>query len=246
MIYIIWAPPRKGKTYYATWWALRVLKAIKKHKGNKKRVFSNYPIYSSKWGSSLYLDRDTIQYDITDSLLIYDEAYRDFNSRKFYEFSKREHTFFATNGHDNNDIVLIAHGINRLDSVIREMVDTYFFVKKYGLPFSDKPILFNIEGYIDLQDIAQRYRRNTVYSSFWLRFSKEVGKAYDTHFFRKPDNPNIEFISWFDMNEEMKEKNLKFVQDKKIDEILEREDIDKDDIVAYETILTKEGIIHAI
>lgn len=213
MIYIIWAPPRKGKTYYATWWATQILKKIAKGKGNKKHVFSNYPIYHKKWGSSLYLDRDTLNYDITDSLIIFDEAYRDFNSRTFYKFTKKEHTFFATNGHDNNDIVLIAHGINRVDSVIREMVDTYFFVKKYGIPFKDKPIVFNIEGYIDLIDIAQRHRRNTAHSSFWLRFDKKIAKAYDTHFFRKPDNPDIEFISWEKLNDDMIEEH-----DKKLSE----------------------------
>ena len=203
MIYIIWAPPRKGKTYYATWLAIRALKNIHKGKGNKRKVFSNYPIYHKKWGSSLYLDRDTLKYDITDSVIIFDEAYRDFNSRTFFKFTKAEHTFFATNGHDNNDIYLIAHGIGRVDSVIREMVDTFFFIKKYGIPFVERPLFFNIEGYIDLIDIAQRHRRNTVYSSFWLRFSKDVAESYNTHFFRKPDNPEVDFITWERMNDDM-------------------------------------------
>lgn len=203
MIYIIWAPPRKGKTYYATHIAVQNLKRIFKGKGNKRKVFSNYPIYHKKWGSSLYLDRNTLNYDITDSIIIFDEAYRDFNARTFFKFTKKEHTFFATNGHDNNDIYLIAHGIGRIDSVIREMVDTFFFVKKYGIPFMDRPLFFNIEGYIDLIDIAQRHRYNTVYSSFWLPFKKDVAKAYDTHFFRKPDNPDINFVSWENMNDEM-------------------------------------------
>lgn len=206
MIYIIWAPPRKGKTYYATWIAIRALKNIYKGKGNKRKVFSNYPIYHKKWGSSLYLDRDTLKYDITDSVIIFDEAYRDFNSRTFFKFTKAEHTFFATNGHDNNDIYLIAHGIGRVDSVIREMVDTFFFVKKYGIPFVERPLFFNIEGYIDLIDIAQRHRRNTVYSSFWLRFNKDVAESYNTHFFRKPDNPDVDFITWERMNDDMIEE----------------------------------------
>lgn len=213
MIYIIWAPPRKGKTYYATHWAVQTLKRIAKKRGNKKHVFSNYPIYHKKWGSSLYLDRETLNYDITDSLIIFDEAYRDFNSRTFYKFTKKEHTFFATNGHDNNDIILIAHGINRVDSVIREMVDTYFFVKKFGIPFIDKPLFFNIEGYIDLQDISQRYRRNTVYSSFWLKFKKDIAEAYDTHFFRKPDNPDIEFVTWEKLNNDMIEEQDKIISE---------------------------------
>lgn len=77
----------------------------------------------------------------------------------------------------------------------------------------DRPLLFNIEGYIDLVDIAQRHRRNTAHSSFWLRFSKDVAKAYDTHFFRKPDNPDIEFISWEKINDDMIEE-----YDKKLSE----------------------------
>lgn len=212
MIYIIWAPPRKGKTYYATWWAVKVLKNIAKGKGNKKHVFSNYPIYHKKWGSSLYLNRDTINYEMTDSLIIYDEAYQNFNSRDYHNFSKKEHAFFATNGHDNNDIIVIAHGINRIDSVIREMVDTFFFVKKYGIPFVERPLFFNIEGYIDLIDISQRYRRNTVYSSFWMRFNKDVAESYNTHYFRKAENPDIEFITWEQMNDDMMrdEKDIYF------------------------------------
>lgn len=216
MIYIIWAAPRKGKTYYATYIAINALKNIQKKKGNKNKVFSNYPIFHKKYGSTLYLDRESLQYDITDSIIIFDEAYRDFNARTFFKFTKAEHTFFATNGHDNNDIYLIAHGINRIDTVIREMVDTYYFVKKYGIPFMDKPLLFNIEGYIDLQDIAQRHRRNSVYSSFWLRFSKEVAESYNTHYFRKPDK-KIDFLTWQKMNDDMIEE----YQDK----------IDKGDII---------------
>lgn len=202
MIYIIWAPPRKGKTYYATYWAISILKAIYKNKGNKKFVFSNYPIHHKKYGSTLFWNKNSYQYNIHDSVIIIDEAYRDYNSRKYHKFSTNEHTFFATNGHDNNDIILICHGIHRIDPVIREMVDTYYYVKKITFPFSEKPLWFIVEGFLDEIEIANRYRYNTVYSKFFLRFKKEIGNSYDTHYFRKPDNEKFDLISWDDVYNE--------------------------------------------
>ena len=82
------------------------------------------------------------------------------------------------------------------------MTDTFFYVKKYGIPFIDKPLFFNIEGYIDMIDIAQRHRRNSTYSSLWLRFNKNVAKAYDTHYFRKEDK-NVEFLTWAEIEKDI-------------------------------------------
>jgi len=199
MIYIIWAAPRKGKTYFATSWIVDTLKAIHKGKHHKNKVFSNYPVYHKKWGSSLYWNRETINYEITDSLIVIDEAYRDYSSRKWHKFLTEEHTFFATNGHNNNDIVFIVHGINRLDPVIREMADQFYFVKKYGLPFIGRPLFFKIESYLDEMDIAQRYRRDSVHGEIFLRFKKDVANAYNTHFFREMENSNYDYISWTDL-----------------------------------------------
>jgi uncharacterized protein YqkB len=198
MIYIIWAPPRKGKTYFATNIAINALKKISKKRGSKNKVFSNYPIFHKKYGSTLFWDKDTYQYNITDSLIIIDEAYRDYNARKYHKFSNEEHTFFATNGHSNNDIFLIAHGIHRLDSVIREMVDQFYFVKKYGIPFVEKPLFFIIEGYLDEIDIANRYRRDAVYSKQWLWFKKSVAECYDTHYFKNQEEEDFIYESWID------------------------------------------------
>lgn len=200
MIYIIWAPPRKGKTYYATLQALKVMQAIKKGKTSKDKVFSNYPIYDKKLGSTLFWNAGTIDYNITDSLIIIDEAYRDYSSRKWQKFTTDEHTFFATNGHNNNDLYFIVHGINRLDPVIREMADMYYFIKKMHLPFMNRPLWFKIENFVDEIEISQRYSKNSHHGVEYNRFNKRVANAYNTHFFRNVEVPNEVYLTWQDLN----------------------------------------------
>ena len=211
MIYIFWAPPRKGKTYTATAWALEYMQKIKKGRTSKTQVFSNYPIYDKKLGSTLFWNADSIYYNITDSLIIIDEAYRDYSSRKWQKFSTDEHTFFATNGHNNNDIVFIVHGINRLDPVIREMADSYYFIKKMQLPFMKRPLYFKIEVFVDEIAIAQRYHRNSQHGVIYQRFKKRVANAYNTHFFREIVDPDLTYLSWLDMKN-LDENNIKNIK----------------------------------
>lgn len=199
-IYIFWAPPRKGKTYTATLWALEYMTRIKKGKGNKKHVFSNYPIFDKKLGSTQFWNVDSINYNITDSLVIIDEAYRDYSSRNWQKFTKQEHTFFATNGHNNNDFIFIAHGINRIDPIIREMADSFYFIKKYGIPFMNRPLFFKVEVFIDEMDIAMRYRPNSRHGAYYQKFKKRVARAYNTHFFREITDRKINYLSWLDLN----------------------------------------------
>lgn len=199
MIYIFWAPPRKGKTYTATAWALEYMQKIKKGRTSKTHVFSNYPIYDKKLGSTLFWNANSIYYNITDSLIIIDEAYRDYSSRKWQKFSTDEHTFFATNGHNNNDIVFIVHGVNRLDPVIREMADSYYFIKKLHLPFMRRPLYFKIEVFVDEIEISQRYSKNSHHGVIYQRFKKRVANAYNTHFFREIVDPDLTYLSWVDM-----------------------------------------------
>jgi len=209
MIYIFWAPPRAGKTYTATSWALDYMKLIKKGKTNKDKVFSNYPIYDKKLGASLFWNANSINYNITDSLIIIDEAYRDYSSRKWQKFTTNEHTFFATNGHNNNDIVFIVHGINRLDPVIREMADSFYYVNKFSIPFMKHPLFFKIEVFVDEIAIAQRYHSNSHHGVIYQRFKKRVAEAYNTHFFREIKEPDVNYLSWTEMaNKKENKKEL--------------------------------------
>jgi hypothetical protein len=94
MIYIIWAPPRSGKTYYATH---LIIEALRK---DKRAVYSNYPVIDRISGkSSFRWSKELILENIHDAIIVVDEAYMDFSSRKYKEFSDAMHAFFAINGH---------------------------------------------------------------------------------------------------------------------------------------------------
>ena len=200
MLYLIWAPNGQGKTYMGTDWACNALKDISKGRGTRDRVISNYPIQHKKYGSTLMWNRNTSGYNIYNALVIIDEAYRDYNSRDYRGFTKQEHMFFATTRHCNVDVALIVQGINRLDSVIREMIAEFLFVRKYTLPFSDRPLFFKVEGYEDEISIARRYKDNTQHSTQWIRFKQSVASAYDTHYY-SGNGEAPEFISWDDVFE---------------------------------------------
>lgn len=202
MIYIIWAPPREGKTFYATWLVLRALQ-----KGRK--VYTNYPVihtikqrpkfYKKKVQvvlSTLKWDKLFAKHNITDSMIVIDEGYIDYSSRDFKAFTKETHTFFATNGHNNNDIYIIAQNPARVDLIIREMANVFIHVRKHSFPWSTNPLWFTVEGYLTQEDFALRHSSpNAVYTRRQLLPSKAVKKAYDTHYYRNGDN-DFNYTTW--------------------------------------------------
>jgi len=187
MIYIVWAPPREGKTYFCTRWALGRL-------AKNQTVFTNYPIIDDKGRSSLVWTPELAHESIHDALIVIDEAYRNYNSRSFKSFTTDEHTFFATNGHNNVDIVLIAQNPARVDVVIREMTNVYYFVRKFQLPFMSHPLWFRVLGFLDETSMAGRDPK-LAYSSELVLFRRYVARAYDTHYFRK-DMEDYKGITW--------------------------------------------------
>jgi hypothetical protein len=193
--YIFGAPPRWGKTMSATRWALkRLADNARRRKKNPKfvgEVFSNYPIYSKKYGytKALYLTpeqqrfyglpEDFEKWPIFDSLIVVDESHRRYNSRKYKDFPDWMHDFFAWCGQRGNDIILISHDPGRIDKVAREMVEVFYFT--YKISIFGFPIIFVIEGYLTEEDYRKRQRR---YSREFYFFSRKVSKSYDTHHFR--------------------------------------------------------------
>ncbi|WP_406657401.1 zonular occludens toxin domain-containing protein [Methanolobus sp. ZRKC2] len=201
MIYVYWAPPRKGKTYSCTDDALRKMEEF--HKKRKKdpdfkgRVFSNYPIKHPKLGFCDVWFPHMCEWPIYDSEIYIDEAYRDFNSRKHKMFSDEEHLFFSTNGHNGNNINLIAQNPARIDLIIREMTDTFFYVKKTEIPIIGRPLWFTLDAYLCEDDFKRRHMDpDALYNRTHKIFRPKVAKAYDTHYFRKACDQEPEFINW--------------------------------------------------
>ncbi len=203
LIYVYWAPPREGKTYNVTARALEKMEEFHKRRLKdpdfKGRVFANYPILHSKLGFCDVWEHGMEKWPIYDSFIVIDEAYRSFNSRKTKTFTDDEHLFFSTNGHNGDDIVLIAQHPNRIDLVIREMTDIFYLIRKVEIPLINRPLWFRLDGYLTMDDYKERHmHKDALYRTDRTRFSKRVGNAYDTHYFRKPADYEPEIINWAD------------------------------------------------
>lgn len=194
MIYIVFAPPRQGKTFFVTSLALQ---EMQKKSKDKKKVFANYPIQDKK-GNFCYKWNMDLIYDVRDSMIIIDEAYREISSRTHKDFTVDQHTAFATNGHNNNDFWIIAQSPARVDVIVREMTNVFYYVRKKTIPFTKKPLFFIVEGYLDEQSITARYNVDKpIYSTEWLLARKKIKKAYDTHFFGHESNNRV-YERWFE------------------------------------------------
>ncbi len=112
-------------------------------------------------------------------------------------FSDQEHLFFSTKGHNGNDINLVVQNPARLDLVIREMTDTFFYVKKIEIPLIWRPLLFVLDAYLCEDDFKRRHMdKDALYNLSYKLFRPKVSKAYDTHYFRKECDQEPVFISW--------------------------------------------------
>lgn len=204
MIVVITGMPGGGKTYTACDLIVQAWKA-----NPNKKIFTNFPV---KWKnkSTMKWDPRYVSENLVNSLVVIDEAYRTYNSRKFESFSDDAHLMFATSRHNENSIVFISQNLNRLDKVIREIAEIWW-VSKVAIPNPRhlleydqwRPIWFTTEVY-DCEDSLKM--RLVVGKKAMLKkrrtfFRKKVAEIYDTHYYgRDKDQP---FVSepWFTFDE---------------------------------------------
>jgi len=216
MIYIIWAIPGGGKSYFGTHIALKEML-----KRKPRKVFSNYPIIYRRKPFilkrlfnlipiininikektikttkkeplqddvfSTYVWEDKYIYSgLSNCVIIFDEAYRDFSSKESPKFSKDKHTFFATNRHNELDIYVLAQHPARIEVIIREMTNIFYFVTKWINPVTQNPLWFTVEGYLSEEDFKiRRLKTDMRFSKNRILFRSKVANSYDTHYFRK-------------------------------------------------------------
>lgn len=191
MIYLIWGPPGAGKTYFAT------REALRQH-GKGRSVYSNYPVVDARSGWSSYVWKPEYIYEtVTDAVIIIDEAYRDYSSREYRKFNADMHTFFATQRHNDLDVFLIAQNPARIDVVIREIVNVFYYVRKwFELPLVRIPLGFTVTGYLTEEDMNSRATdAKAIYSRERIIYSPRVAAAYDTHYFRAGEQ-TLSPITW--------------------------------------------------
>jgi hypothetical protein len=213
MIHIWWGAPREGKTYSCTRLAVeRMLKG--------RRVYSNYPIITrgKKVFSSLVWEDKFIYEPIHNADIFIDEAYRSYSSRDFKNFTKDMHTFFATNGHNDLEIHLIAQNPARVDLIIREICNYFHFVRKVSIPWIfrnpegkfSRPLWFVDWVFLSEDDMVSRSKERVQYIERHL-FSKKFAEAYDTHYYRNRDLKPLPLVTWLEKIEKENDQEVKKV-----------------------------------
>jgi hypothetical protein len=162
MIYCYCGLPGSGKTSLLSQFAVTKMK-----KGYP--VYSNYPIsfkYKGVLLSTRVLTRSMIENPNfpENSILIVDEVQLWFNSRDFKSFSLNCLKFFTGHRHLGVDMYLGVQHPSRVDTVIREIIDIYIWVKV--IPFFTR--FKKLVHYFHFDDIN---RLDLPPELFYVRFS---------------------------------------------------------------------------
>lgn len=196
-VFIIMAPPSEGKSYVATAIVLELLK-------QGVKVFTNFPVQSvdGKYVSYVFT-KELMKQNLNGCAVFIDEGYTMFNSRKYMEFADEDHDWFATSGHNEMMIFIIVQNANRVDKVIREVLNLVYVVHKVKLPIFDLPLWFTMDSLLDIEDLRD-YRKGLIdpYSRERFRFTVDVALAYDTRYFRKSVLPPYGGKTWIEEYEE--------------------------------------------
>lgn len=205
MIYVYIGAPGQGKTFSATHRALSELK-----KG--RTVFSNFPIEDTKRHlvTKIWKKEYASTKHIKDSLIIIDEAYKDWNSKDWKDITPEEHSFFAECRHWGNDIILIAQSSARVATIAKEIANIVI-VKKYTILYW-WIIGFKLEYYETVDDISRRHisKDPLYYRHDFIWFNKRTAKAYDTHYNSRQNDEIFKGEPWNpDISKESIKTNLK-------------------------------------
>ncbi len=118
-IEIIMGRPGIGKTTYL---ALMAKKSLK----SKIPVYSNVDIAGCH---ILSVKEDLMKYHIEEALVIIDEAGKEFNARDFRKFTDKLYEFFTLHRHYKLRVLLAVQFWDRLDIVIRELVQKIYILQ---------------------------------------------------------------------------------------------------------------------
>lgn len=179
--------PRDGKTYVVTEEALDVMKA-------KRAVLSNYPIEMKDGTFSQIWEPDYVRKNIQKSFIVIDEAQRDYDSQEHKSLDEDEDEFFATSGHNSNEIRVISQGVTRVTKAIRDRMNMWVLVRKVlDIPFMrnregrlGRPLLFSKTTWLAFEDIG---KKDKVYTHEYVWFKTRTARAYNTHYFQKEGDP---------------------------------------------------------
>ena len=206
MVSLYFGLPGSGKTTYATAIAVQEQKRIEKGSSSYKHVITNFPVFYE--GICRVSSRDLGKYDITDCLVLIDEASLVADSRDYKSFSHEMKEFFLLHRHDFCDVVMFTQQWDAVDKKIRVITENVYYVHKgafrrwisyadripYGIIIPDKKD--NTEKY---GEIIQGYNRGT-----WIQrvFAKRIRRRkYYKYFdsYLRPERPPFEYVTWMSL-----------------------------------------------
>lgn len=131
MVSLFFGLPGAGKTTIMAWLAARHCRA----KGRKRKYKHVYGNVRMAIPGYTYIDNDCIgKYDLSDCLLLIDEATLFADSRAYKEFDKEKLSYFLQHRHYGADIYLFTQQWDGVDRKIRVITDRVYYVYK-GLFF---------------------------------------------------------------------------------------------------------------
>lgn len=167
---IYFGVPGSGKTTMAAYLAKKELK-------KRRKVYSNVDIK----GCYAIEKSDIGHFDISNGLLILDEAGIDYNNRESKKFTHEEVEFFKKHRHYNVDVAIFSQDYEDMDKKLRKLATKYFLIRKSIIPFcvSRKTITKKIDIDKESGKIIDRY--SFLMFSRKLIFAPRVWCMFNTH-----------------------------------------------------------------
>lgn len=140
LVTIIIGQKRAGKSTYAC----KIARAVQKLKSKGITCYCNYPVrgtkmlplHRDKYGR-LTLDKDTFyRMDLSNSVVIIDEAAGIWNARSHKNFTEIDSNFFNCLGHIGCQVFLICQFIDMIDLNLRRSAGEVWYCRKLPLFFS--------------------------------------------------------------------------------------------------------------
>lgn len=173
--------PGSGKTTFAAYLSKKRLK-------KKGKVYSNVPIKGT-----YILDpvKDLGTYDVSNALIIVDEAGIEYNNRNFKDFKQNNLEFYKFHRHYKTDVAIFSQDYADMDLKLRKLATRYYLVKKSFWPYFIKRKLIGKRIGIDklTHEIIDEYYF-VLFGSKWI-FCPKLWKMFNTE--ERKELPKKEF-----------------------------------------------------
>lgn len=199
--------PGCGKTTHLVSVAVRENERIKKGKSHYDRILTNVPVAGLGSDSNVYFfdTTDFGQYDMSRSLILYDEAEVDFNNRDYKKLDEARTRFLMYHRHYKCNIYFYSQTYDGVDKKIRFITNNVYYMKRNLITGNAVPHRIKYLMYIPKKprrdevvndnngEITMRYYQTGIlehlFSRFFLEPPVKLSKYF--HYFDSFDAPPL-------------------------------------------------------